>query len=229
MSWKNSEMARECAQLLEANDVVVLGRGLPALIRGQLEGEPITVIDEIGIVGAGPDARSRHRSGQMDSNGAEVAIATGGAMLGPLEVAGLLRRGWVDAGIIEPVSLDAAGSVRLNGVDGGPSFPLGLEAEILAGAGRLLAICRLNGGNVANFLLPANAKTEKVVAHRPIELVVTDLGILRPNGEAFEVVQLANSVTFEQIRSAIEAPVVETSDWSKAAAGQPADDAITTK
>lgn len=209
LPWSPTEIAQQAAAELEHHDVVIVGAGLPEMIRNCLAEKAVVVLDENGIVGAGPDRRGRGRGIQPNAEGEPVTVIAGGALQGPLEAAALLRRGWVDVGVLEVGSVSADGQAQLPGSRAGPAHAPGLVPEIAFGAGRLIALAHhaQSGGQPALLgPLPENAKGFNF---RPIELLITQLGVFRPAGKAFEILALAPGVSVSEASSQSAADLID--------------------
>ena len=209
MTWSPTEIAQQAAAELEHHDVVIVGAGLPEMIRNQLAEKAVVVLDENGIVGAGPDRRGRGRGTQPNAKGERVAVIAGGSLQGPLEAAALLRRGWVDVGVLEVGSVSANGQAQPPGPSAGQAHAPGLLPEIAFGAGRLIALAHhaQPGGQPA--LLGPLPESAKGFNFRPIKLLITQLGVFRPAGNAFEILALAPGVSVSEASSQSAADLID--------------------
>jgi 3-oxoacid CoA-transferase B subunit len=203
MAWSIHDVASACAAELESNDVVYLGAGLPRRLREHLTGRAIIAVDSGGIVGLGPAPRGRDRGLQPADGGEPVTVMSGGAIVGPVRAAAMLRRGWIEVGVVEAGQVDVSGALAPSADEPSP----GHLREIAHGVGRLIACLqhRLPDGSPA--LRHEITHGEHNLGQAGCALVVTELGVFRPAGDGFELLKSAPSVDLGEIESGTDAPV----------------------
>lgn len=203
MAWSEHEVASACAGELETHDVVYLGAGLPGRLREHLAGRAIIAIDGSGLVGLGPAPRGRDRGLQPADGGEPVTVVAGGSMVGPVRAAAMLRRGWIDVGVVEAGQVDAAGALAPADDESAP----GHLREVAHGVGRLIACLPHQSPEGGPALRRELAPDESVIGRGTCALVVTELGVFRPTGDGFELLKSAPSVELAEIESCTDAPV----------------------
>ena len=203
MTWSAGEVARACAAELAANEVVFLGPGLPHQIREHLSGSGVIAIDASGLVGVGPAPRGREKSIHPAADDELVTLIAGGAIVSPIRAAAMLRRGWIDVGVVEAGQADATGS--LASMPGEPSS--GQLREILLGAGRLIACLRHQLPDGSPALLRQLPADDAILERASVDLVITDLGTFRPTGERFQLLKSAPGLDLADLQDRTEAPI----------------------
>ena len=205
MAWSAQEIASACAAEIEPNDVAYLGAGLPRLVREHLAGRAVIAVDGNGLVGLGPAPRGRERGLPPADGGEPVTLIAGGAMVGPVRAAAMLRRGWIDVGVVEAGQVDAAGDLTPSEDEPSP----GHLREIVYGVHQLIAFLQHqlpDGSPALSRKLAGNGRT---LSQAKCALVVTELGLFRPTGDGFELLKSAPSVDLGELESRTGAPVVD--------------------
>lgn len=205
MAWSVHDVARACAAQLETNDVVYLGAGLPRLVREHLAGRAVLAVDGSGLVGLGPAPRGRERGLPPAQGGDPVTVIAGGAMVGPLRAAAMLRRGWIDVGLVEAGQIDAAGNLAPSVDESAP----GNLREIVYGVGRLIACLQHQLPDGSPALRQELGPDELTLARANCALAVTELGVFRPTGDGFELLKSAPSVDLAELQDRTGAPVMD--------------------
>ena len=208
MAWSAHDVAEALAAELETNDVVYLGPGLPRLVREHLAGRAVIAVDASGLVGLGPAPRGRERGLQPAAGGEPVTVIAGGAMVGPVRAAAMLRRGWIDVGVVEASQIDAAGDLAPSDDESAP----GHLQEIVYGVDRLIACLQHQMPDGSPALSQKLAPDERNLSQANCALVVTELGVFRPTGDGFELLKSASSVDLDELASHTGAPVSDKRD-----------------
>lgn len=205
MAWSENDLAGACARELADNEVVYLGAGLPRLLRDHLGGRAIIAVDGGGIVGLGPAPRGRERGLRPAEGGELVTAVPGGAIVGPVRAAAMLRRGWIDVGVVEAGQVDAAGTLALRDDEISP----GHVREIARGAARLIAVLPhlLPDGSPA--LRRRLAPGDGVPGKAKVALAVTELGVFQPDGDGFRLLASAPEVDLAELQDRTGATVVD--------------------
>lgn len=206
MAWSAHDVAKALAAELETNDIVYLGTGLPRLVREHLAGRAVIAVDGNGLVGLGPAPRGPER-GLLPADGGEaVTVIAGGAMVGPVRAAAMLRRGWIDVGVIEASQIDAAGDLALSAGESAP----GHMREIVFGVGRLIACLQHQLPDGSPALSHRFTPDERTIARAKCALAVTELGVFRPTGDGFELLKSASSVDLAELEIRTGAPLIDS-------------------
>lgn len=205
MAWSVHDVAKACAAELETNDLVYLGAGLPRLVREHLAGRAVIAVDGSGLVGLGPVPRGRDRGLQPAEGGEPVTLIAGGATVGPLRAAALLRRGWIDVGVVEASQIDATGDLAPSADESAP----GHLREIVHGASRLIACLQHQLPDGSPALSLKIAPGEDTLSRANCALAVTELGVFRPTGNGFELLKSASSVDLAELERRTGAPVID--------------------
>jgi 3-oxoacid CoA-transferase subunit B len=206
MTFSTEDMARRAAKEIPAGAIVNLGIGLPTQVADYLPAGHAWLHSENGLLGMGPFPFDGDEDPNLINAGKQtVTVLAGGSTFDSATSFGMIRGGHVDLAILGAMQVSASGDLANWAVPGGKVMGIGGAMDLASGAGRVIAmmqhVTKKNGHKlVARCDYPLTAT--KVVA-----LVITDLGVFEPMGEAFRIVELAPGVTREQAAAATGAPV----------------------
>ena len=120
---------------------------------------------------------------------------------------GLIRGGHLDLAVMGAYQVSAGGDLASWRLPHQRTGALGGAADLAAGAKQVWIAMEHRGRNGEPRLL--ETCTYSLTAACVVTRIYTDLGVLAPVGDRFEVLELAESVTLDDIRDATHAEVVE--------------------
>ncbi len=212
MSWSKSEMARRATSEIEPWSVVNLGIGLPTLVADLLDDvlgpdAPVWLQSENGILGMGPFPLDGEEDAQLINAGKQtVTLRAGASLFDSATSFAMIRGGHVDLAILGALQIGADGDLANWTVPGERVMGIGGAMDLAAGAGRVVALTRHVAKNGEPKLM--EAVTFPLTAAGVVDLVITDLGVFRPTGTGFSVIELAPGVSREQAQDATGALLV---------------------
>jgi len=200
-------IAQRIAQELSHGDVVNLGIGLPTMVAQYIPpGIEVILQSENGLLGLGPDpAPGQEDLDLVNAGGKPVTIAPGGCFFDSAMSFAIIRGGHVDVTVLGALEVDAWGNLAnwmvpgklVPGMGGAMDLVVGAKKVIVGtshttkdGQPKLLKECRL----------PLTAAGE-------VDLIVTELGGLRPNRGTMMLLEKNPNFTVDQIRELTEAPL----------------------
>lgn len=200
-------IAQRIAQELSHGDVVNLGIGLPTMVAQYIPpGIEVILQSENGLLGLGPDpAPGQEDLDLVNAGGKPVTIAPGGCFFDSAMSFAIIRGGHVDVTVLGALEVDAWGNLAIwmvpgklvPGMGGAMDLVVGAKKVIVGtshttkdGQPKLLKECRL----------PLTAAGE-------VDLIVTELGVLRPNRGTMMLLEKNPNFTVDQIRELTEAPL----------------------
>lgn len=209
MPWDRDQIATRAARELEPNSVVNLGIGIPTLVANHIGPEQnIFLHSENGLLGMGPFPHDDEVDAQVINAGKQtVTVLPGGSTFDSALSFSMIRGGHVDVAILGAMQVSAAGDLANWMVPGKKVAGIGGAMDLATGARKVIAVMRHRSRDGASKVL--EACTLPLTAMRCVDLVITDLGVLRPIGAGlgFELVELAEGVDEAAIREATQAPV----------------------
>ena len=200
MAWTNIEMADEVIKFFDKNTSVNLGIGMPTVIAERLPKElNIMIHSENGLLGVSGRPTKESVSPTLINAGKEtVKVGKGASFFDSSLSFGMIRGGHIDYCVLGGMEVDAQRSLanwmipgkKVTGMGGAMDLVNGSKTVIImmshlskAGEAKLLPVCDLplTGKNV-------------------VDLVVTELGVFKPNGKEFEILKLAPGISIDDLK-----------------------------
>jgi len=200
MPWTNIEMADEVIQFFKPHSSVNLGIGMPTVIAERIPAElNIMIHSENGVMGVSGRPKKDEVSPTLINAGKEtIAVKAGASFFDSSLSFGMIRGGHIDYCVLGGMEVDAKRNLanwmvpgkKVTGMGGAMDLVNGSKQVIIMmnhfskdGVAKLLPLCKLpfTGLDV-------------------VDLVVTEMGIFKPNGNTFEIVKLANGVKKEDLK-----------------------------
>jgi len=206
VAWTNEDLAARVAADIGDGWVVNLGVGLPTLVAERLNGRPVLVHSENGILGVGPPPPPGEEDPDIIDPGKNpVTIVTGAAYMDSLMSFALIRGGHLDLAVMGAFQVSARGDLanwRLPGRRGGA---IGGAADLAAGSKRVWAMTTHVTKDGEPKLL--RACTYPLTATGVVTRVYTDLAVLDVGPTGFRAIALAPGVTADELAARTDAPV----------------------
>lgn len=206
--WNRQQMADRIAREFQDGWLVNLGVGIPTLCSNtDLGGTEITYHAENGVIGYGPVLPAGEEDLHLvNAGGQNVSPAPGAAIIHHADSFAIIRGGRIDATVMGAYEVSSRGDFANWKVAGAKGGGIGGAMDLAACAKRVFIILehRTRDGKprlVADCALP-------VTARGVVTLVATDMGLFKPTGDGFAVLELAPGVTLEDVRAATGTPVV---------------------
>ncbi len=203
MAWTNSEMADEVILFFKPFSSVNLGIGMPTAVAERIpENLQIMIHSENGVLGVSGRPTKQSVSPTLINAGKEtIAVKKGASYFDSALSFGMIRGGHIDYCVLGAMEVDVSRNLanwmvpgkKVTGMGGAMDLVNGSKQVIIMmnhfskeGEAKLLSHCQLpfTGLNV-------------------VDLVVTELGVFKPNGNIFEVLKLAPNTTKEDLKMSI--------------------------
>ncbi len=199
-SWTRHEMAEKTAALLAEGSYVNLGTGIPTLVSNYVAGRDITLHGENGILGYGGmvdgdavDYDVFNASGQF------VTALPGVSYFDSVASFEMARSGKLNAVVLGAYQVDQAGNLanfslgdpRLGGIGG--------AMDLVAGKQQLIVMMEHRDSKDRPKLV--RRAQFPLTGTNCVDVVVTDLAILRRIDGSFVIDEVADGFTFEEVQA----------------------------
>jgi 3-oxoacid CoA-transferase subunit B len=206
MTFSTEDMARRAAKEIEQGAIVNLGIGLPTQVADYLPEGHAWLHSENGLLGMGPFPFDGDEDPNLINAGKQtVTVLPGGSTFDSAASFGMIRGGHVDLAILGAMQISVSGDLANWAVPGGKVLGIGGAMDLASGAKRIIAMMQHVTKKNEHKLV--KACDYPLTATKVVSLVITDLGVFEPTGDAFRLVELAPGVTREQVVAATGAPV----------------------
>lgn len=200
MPWTNEQMADEVITFFKPFSSVNLGIGMPTIIAERIPKEfNIMIHSENGVLGVSGRPLKNSVSPTLINAGKEtIAVKEGASFFDSSMSFGMIRGGHIDYCVLGGMEVDCARNLanwmvpgkKVTGMGGAMDLVNGSKQVIIMmnhfskdGSAKLLPLCKLpfTGLDV-------------------VDLVVTEMGIFKPNRTHFEILKLASDVNEEDLK-----------------------------
>ncbi|KUO72942.1 MAG: acetate CoA-transferase [Clostridia bacterium BRH_c25] len=204
---KREIIVKRVAKELKDGNLVNLGIGMPTLVADYIpEGIDILLQSENGYVGLGPTPEPGDEDADIvNAGGQPSSVVPGGAFFDSAMSFTIIRGGHLDVTVLGALQVDQEGNLA-NWMIPGKMVPgMGGAMDLVAGAKKvIIAMEHTAKGNpkiLKKCNLPLTAKGE-------VDLIVTDMGVIKVTPEGLLLTELAPETTVEEVISATEAELI---------------------
>ena len=202
------QMADRLALEFQDGWIVNLGVGMPTLCSNTDIGERQVIYhSENGVIGYGPLAEPGHEDPHLiNAGGQNVTLRPGAAIVHHADSFAIIRSGRIDVTVLGAYEVACNGDFANWKVKGAKGGGIGGAMDLAACAKNVFVVLEHNTRDGAPRLL--RECTLPVTARGVATLIVTNLGLFRPKGEAFEMLEIAPGYSVEEVRAATGCPLI---------------------
>lgn len=188
--------------------IVNLGIGIPTLCSDFVPvGRRVIFHSENGVIGYGRNATEEEVGPYIVNAGVQpVELLSFASIVHHADAFGIIRRGLLDAAVLGAYEVAANGDFANWKTAGRKGGGIGGAMDIAACAQRLFVVMEHTTRDGSPRLL--KRCTLPITAPGVVKLVITDLGVFEPIGEAYRLKEIAPGYTPEEVQALTAAPLV---------------------
>ncbi len=207
MPWDRNQMAARAAQELEDGMYVNLGIGIPTLVANYVGDKDITLQSENGMLGMGPFPFEGEEDPDLINAGKQtITELSRTSYFDSATSFAMIRGGKIAAAVLGAMEVDEEGDLANWMIPGVLVKGMGGAMDLVAGVGRVIVVMDHTNKHGKSKLL--KKCTLPLTGKKVVNRIITNLGVLDVADGGLKIVEIAEGVTEDEIRSATEATIV---------------------
>ncbi|MCA1644836.1 MAG: 3-oxoacid CoA-transferase subunit A [Chloroflexi bacterium] len=196
--WTRAQMAQRAAALLPEHSYVNLGLGIPTLVSNYIDGRDIFLHGENGILGYGATAEPDAIDYFVHDAGSNYVVRKPGmAYFDSVTAFEMVRSGKIDVVVLGAYQVDAVANVANWSTPEQVGGGIGGAMDMVAGSATVMVIMEHRDSRDRAKLV--RSCTYPLTGARCVDIVVTDLAVLRWHDGRFAVEDVAPGFTAQEV------------------------------
>lgn len=194
-------IAKRIAMELQDGYYVNLGIGIPTLVANYIpDGIEVVLQSENGLLGMGPFPFDGEEDPDLINAGKQtITMAKGASVFDSATSFGMIRAGKVDLTVLGAMELSDTGDIANWKIPGKMVKGMGGAMDLVASARNIIVAMQHTNKAGESKLLPAC--TLPITGLRCVKKVVTELGVFDITERGFELREMAEDVTIDEIKA----------------------------
>ena len=210
MAWSREEMAARAAKELKDGFYVNLGIGIPTLVSNFIpEGMSVQLQSENGMMGMGPFPYEGEEDPDLINAGKQtVTELPTTSYFSSADSFAMIRGGHIDLSILGAMQVAQNGDLANWMIPGKMVKGMGGAMDLVAGVKKVVVVMEHEAKGESKLLKQCNLP---LTGAGVVDMVITDLGVFsidRNGKEPMKLIELANGVTLDEIKSKTDADFV---------------------
>jgi 3-oxoacid CoA-transferase B subunit len=196
---KRDRIAKRIAQELPDNSLVNLGIGLPTLVANHLPKDKLVLLhSENGFIGLGPEPEDGLEDMRLvNAGGAPVTLVPGGCFFDSAMSFSIIRGGHLDVTVLGALEVDQEGNLANYMIPGKFVPGMGGAMDLVVGAKKVIvAMEHVTKTGEPKVLVKC---TLPLTARREVDLIVTDLAVIRVHHDGLHLEEISEETTVEEV------------------------------
>lgn len=206
--WDRNQMAARAAKELQDGWYVNLGIGIPTLVANYIpEGIEVTLQSENGMLGMGPFPTEENIDADLINAGKQtITELPQTAYFDSAQSFGMIRGGKIAMAILGAMEVAENGDLANWMIPGKLIKGMGGAMDLVAGVGRVVVVMDHTNKKGESKLL--KACTLPLTGQSVVDRIITNLGVFDVVEGGLKLIELADGVTEEEVRSSTEANLI---------------------